>query len=110
VTVSEYLVYTVRVRAIGIDPSATTHELPYELEMVEGDALRKSWVDYYRGQNPARGIRWGGLPSDVKMSQAVIEVMVYGQNALVSQAVVETMIQSDAYARLSQSAIEVMVA
>jgi hypothetical protein len=37
-------------------------------------------------------------------------VMVYGQNALVSQAVVETMIQSDAYARLSQSAIEVMVA
>jgi hypothetical protein len=57
-----YLVDTVRVRAIGIDPAATTEELPYELELVEGDALRQSWVDYYRGQNPARGVRWGGAP------------------------------------------------
>jgi hypothetical protein len=54
-----YMVDTVRVRAIGIDPAATTEELPYEIELVEGDALRQSWVDYYRGQNPARGIRWG---------------------------------------------------
>jgi hypothetical protein len=108
--VSEYLVDTVRIRAIGIDPSSTTYDLPYELEMVEGDGLRQSWVDYYRGQNPARGIRWGGIPSDAKVSQAVIEVMVFQQNALVSQAVMETMVQSDSVSRLSQSAIEVMVA
>jgi hypothetical protein len=44
------------------------------------------------------------------MSQAVIEVMLFNQNALVSQAVVETMIQPTTSARLSQSAIEVMVA
>jgi hypothetical protein len=60
-----FMVDTVRVRAIGIDPSATTEELPYELELVEGDALRQSWVDYYRGQNPARGIRWGGVTPPV---------------------------------------------
>jgi hypothetical protein len=105
-----FMVDTVRVRAIGIDPAATTEELPYEIELVEGDVLRQSWVDYYRGQNPARGIRWGGLPSDAKLSQAVIEVMLFNQNALVSQAVVETMIQPTTSARLSQSAIEVMVA
>jgi hypothetical protein len=108
--VPDYLVDTVRIRAIGIDPSATTHELPYELELVEGDGLRQSWVDYYRGQNPARGIRWGGIPSDAKVSQAVIEVMVFQQNALVSQAVIETMVRPDSVVRLSQSAIEVMVA
>jgi hypothetical protein len=54
-----YMVDSVRVRAIGIDPAATTTELPYDLEMIEGDALRQSWIDYYRGANPSRGIRWG---------------------------------------------------
>jgi hypothetical protein len=56
-----FLVDTVRVRAVDINPAATTEELPYELELVEGDVLRQSWVDYYRGQNPSRGIRWGGV-------------------------------------------------
>jgi hypothetical protein len=60
-----YMVDTVRIRAIGIDPAATTTELPYELELVEGDAMRQSWVDYYKGQNPARGIRWGYTPEPV---------------------------------------------
>jgi hypothetical protein len=62
---SSYMVDSVRVRAIGIDPAATTLELPYELEMVEGDALRQSWVDYYRGTNPSRGIRWGGFLPEI---------------------------------------------
>lgn len=105
-----YMVDSVRVRQVGIDPDATTQELPYELELVEGDTLRQSWVDYYRGQNPARGIRWGGLPSDALIAQAVIEAMVFGQHALVSQAAIEAMVQPTTSASLSQSVIEVMLA
>jgi hypothetical protein len=59
-----FLVTVLRVRAEGIDPAATTHELPYEVELVEGDVLRQSWVDYYRGQNPALGITWGYTPTE----------------------------------------------
>jgi hypothetical protein len=55
-----FLVTVLRVRAEGIDPAATTHELPYEVELVEGDVLKQSWVDYYRGQNPALGVYMGG--------------------------------------------------
>jgi hypothetical protein len=105
-----YLVDSVRIRAVDIDPAATTEELPYELELVEGDTLRQSWVEYYRGLNPARGIRWGGLPGAALVSQAVIEVMVFAQSALVSQAGVEVMIQPDTSASVSQSSIEVMLA
>jgi hypothetical protein len=106
-----FLVDRVRVRQVGIDPFADSQELPYELELVEGDALRESWVDYYRGQNPARGIRWGALKSNALIAQSAIEVMVYGQNALVGQAVIETAVRNtSAPALLAQSAIEVMVA
>jgi hypothetical protein len=55
-----FLVTVLRVRAEGIDPAATTFDLPYEVELVEGDVLKQSWVDYYRGQNPALGVFMGG--------------------------------------------------
>jgi hypothetical protein len=55
-----FLATVVRVQAAGIDPAATTHEMSYEIELVEGDTLRQSWVDYYRGQNPALGVFMGG--------------------------------------------------
>jgi hypothetical protein len=70
---ADYFVDTVRVRAVGIDPAATTHELFYELEMTEGDALRKTWLDEARPPTP--GIQWGivdpnpALPLDILQSK-----------------------------------------
>jgi len=107
-----YLVDAVRVRAVGIDPAVTTNELPYELELVEGDLLRQSWVDFYRGANPTRGIRWGALPGAVLLSQSVIEVLIDPpEEALLSQAVIEVPIRNTSTdVLLSQSSIEVLIA
>jgi len=106
-----FLVETVRIRQVDIDPATTTHELPYELEMVEGDRLRQSWIDYYRGENPARGIRWGEVHNDAYVSQSVIEVLIAaGPEGYDSQSVIEVLVRdTSASATVSQVAIEVLI-
>lgn len=109
----EYLVESVRIRDIGIDENATSNELVYELELLEGDDIRYSnaWIDYFRGLNPQAGIYWQAIQNDIFVSQAAIEAMVSHDVAHVSQAAVESMMRdATASAEISQAALEVMVA
>jgi hypothetical protein len=111
-----YLVTETRIRHSNIDENGSVtndalQPLFYELVLWEGDSLGESWVQYFRGRNPSQGIRWGAVQADGLIAQAAIEVMLFQQNALLGQSVIETALRNtSAPALLSQSALEVMVA
>jgi hypothetical protein len=114
--VGDYLITETRIRLTNIDENGRVNgdaEQPlfYELVLMEGDDLGESWVQYFRGRNPSQGIRWGAVQADALIAQAALEVMVFQQNALLGQAVIETALRNtSAPALLAQSALEVMVA
>lgn len=114
--VGDYLVTETRIRHTNIDENGEVNHVAaqplfYELVLWEGDSLGESWVQHFRGRNPAQGIRWGAMQVPVLLSQSGLEVMVYAEEALLSQSGLEVMLQdTGALVSLSQSGIEVMVA
>lgn len=106
-----HLIRSVTARGSEIDPSRDD-SLLFEVEAVEGDRLLQNFVQFFRGENPALGIKWGAPPVfPAKVGQWVLEVGVSDPRLRIGQFALEVgYTDPDTPVRVGQFALEIAIA